>query len=412
MKAEILSIGTEILFGQIVDSNSAWIATRLPSLGIDLNYISTVGDNKGRIVETFRRAWERSDLIITTGGLGPTEDDLTRESIAELLGERMEVQPELEQALRDRFARRGGAPMPERNLKQATLIPSAKVIPNPRGTAPGWWTEKDGRIIVSMPGVPGEMFFMWENQVAPKLLERSDGTIILSRLIKTNGLGEGLVDEMLSPLLSSTNPSIGVYAKSDGIHLRLTAKAPSQDEAHSMLDQLEPKVHDILGDIIWGMDDDTPAASVGRLLTDRGMTMATMESCTGGLVANFVTDVAGASVFFNGGAVTYTNAQKIAHGVHPSIIEEHGAVSAECAQAMAVAIRERMSADVGLSVTGVAGPGEMEGKPPGTVFIGVATHDKQRVMTGGIYQQNRADIKLRAANNSLLFLRRVLLGIE
>lgn len=411
MKAEILSIGTEILFGQIVDTNSAWLAQRLPSLGIDLNFVSTVGDNQGRIVQTLQRAWDRSDLIITTGGLGPTEDDLTRESIAELLGETPRLAPELEAPLRERFARRG-TPMPERNLKQATLIPSSTAILNPYGTAPGWWTEKDGRIIVSMPGVPREMFNMWEQQVAPRLLERSDGTLILSRLIKTNGLGEGYVDELLSPLLKSTNPSIGVYAKVDGIHLRLTAKAMSQPEANAMLDELEPKVRAILGDIIWGQDEETPAASVGKLLADRGLTLATMESCTGGLVSSHITDVAGSSLYFMGGAITYTNAQKIANGVHPAIIEEHGAVSAETAKAMAAAIREKLGADVGVSVTGVAGPSEQEGKPVGTVFIGVATADNVRVTTGGIYQQNRVDIKQRAANNALLFVRRVLLGLE
>ena len=412
MKAEIISIGTEILFGQIVDTNSAWLAQRLPTLGIDLYYVSTVGDNQGRIVQTLRRAWERSDVIITTGGLGPTEDDLTRESIAEMLGETQRVVPELEDALRARFARRGGPPMPERNIKQATLVPSARAIPNPRGSAPGWWTERDGHIIVSMPGVPSEMFYMWENEAAPELLSRSDGSVLLSKIIKTNGMGEALVDELLSPLLSSNNPSIGVYAKNDGIHLRLSAKAARPPEAQRMLDELEPKVNAILGDIIWGYDDETPAAAVGRLLKDRGLTLATMESCTGGLVSSLTTDIAGSSTYFKGGAVTYTNAQKVAHGVHPSIIEQHGAISAECAQAMAVAIRERMSADVGISVTGVAGPDPVEGKDIGTVFIGVATADNQRVMTGGIYQRSRVDIKSRAATNSLLFLRRVLLGLE
>ncbi len=411
MKAEIISIGTELLFGQIVDTNSAWLASRLPALGVDLYYVSTVGDNLGRVVQTLRRAWERSDVVITTGGLGPTEDDLTRESIAELLGETMVVQPDLEEALRRRFAGRA-IPMPERNIKQATLIPSARAIPNPRGSAPGWWTEKDGHIIASMPGVPSEMFLMWEQEVAPRLLARSDGSVILSKIIKTNGLSESLVDEMLSPLLGSTNPSIGVYAKSDGIHLRLSAKAARPPEAQALLDELEPRVRAILGDVIWGADDETPAVAAGHLLRDRGLTLATMESCTGGLVGSMVTDVPGSSVYFKGGIITYTNAMKIAHGVHPRIIEEHGAVSAETAIAMAVAVRERLGADVGISVTGVAGPDSQEGKSPGTVFIGIATADNQRVMTGGIYQQHRPDIKMRAAHNALLFLRRVLLGIE
>lgn len=411
MKAEILAIGTEILFGQIVDTNSAWIASRLPALGIDLYFITTVGDNQGRLVETLRWAWERSDLVITTGGLGPTEDDLTREAIAELLGEQMVVVPELEEALRERFRRRGTA-MPERNLKQATIIPSGQAIPNPRGTAPGWWVEKDRHVLVSMPGVRQEMYLMWDSQVEPRLLDRSDGAVILSKTIKTNGLGEALVDEMLSPLLSSTNPTIGVYAKVDGIHLRLSAKAASRPEAQRLLDGLEPKVREILGNAIWGADEETPESSVGALLAERGLSLATMESCTGGLLASSITDVPGSSAYFKGGIVSYTNQVKIESGVDPRAIEAYGAVSAETATAMAAAARKRLGADIGLGITGVAGPDPLEGKQPGTVFIGLASAKDQRVFTGGIYLPNRPDIKQRATVNALLFLRRYLLGIE
>lgn len=411
MKAEIVAIGTEILFGQIVDTNSAWIATHLPALGIDLYYISTVGDNKGRLAETLRRAWDRSDLVITTGGLGPTEDDLTREAIAEMLGETMTLQPDLEATLRERFRRRGGV-MPERNLKQATLIASSQAIPNPRGSAPGWWVERDGHIIVSMPGVRNEMYFMWEDQVEPRLRERSDGTIILSRSIKTSGLGEALVDEMLSSLLSSTNPTIGVYAKTDGIHLRLSAKAAKRQDAEALLNDLEAKVRDILKDIIWGTDNDTPETIVGAILKLRSLTVATMESCTGGLLSSTITDVSGSSAYFKGGVISYTNEVKIASGVPPATIEQFGAVSGETAMAMAAAVRQRLGADIGLSVTGVAGPEPAEGKPPGTVFIGLATAQDQRVTNSGIYLPNRADIKNRATVYALLFLRRHLLGIE
>ena len=412
MKAEILSIGTEILFGQIVDTNSSWIASRLPALGIDLYYVSTVGDNKSRMVDTFRRAWQRSDLIITTGGLGPTEDDLTRESISEMLQEPMRVAPELEEALRERFRRRGGNPMPERNMKQATLLPSATAIPNPRGSAPGWWVERDGRIMVSMPGVQAEMYLMWNEQVEPRLYERSDGTVILSRNIKTNGLGEGLVDEMLSPFLSSTNPTIGVYAKRDGVHLRLSAKAARQEEAQHLLAELEPKVREVLGEAIWGVDEETPAQVAGALLKERGLTLATMESCTGGLLASSITDVPGSSTYFKGGIVSYTNAVKVSNGVDPKIIEEHGAVSPETAAAMAAAVRERLAASVGIGVTGVAGPDPLEDKPPGTVYVGLATAHGQRATAAGIYLQNRPDIKERASASALLFLRRHLLGLE
>lgn len=411
MKAEILSIGTEMLFGQIVDSNSAWIASRLPSLGIDLYHISTVGDNAGRIVEAFRRGWERSDLIITTGGLGPTEDDLTRECIAETLGEELYQVPELVQALRDRFARRAN-PMPERNLKQATLIPSGTYLKNPRGTAPGWWVERDGRIIVSMPGVPSEMYLMWEEQVEPRLIQRSDGTILLSRNVKTNGIGEGQVDEMVSPLLGSPNPSIGVYAKRDGVHLRISAKAATRHEAQSMLDGMEAKVRAILGNAIWGVDDETPAQSVGDLLKERGATLAVMESCTGGLLASMITDVPGSSDYFKGGIVSYTNDVKTGSGVDPAVIAQHGAVSAETAVAMARAVRERLGADYGIGVTGVAGDEPVEGNPPGTVFIGVAARDTARSVHNTIYLTNRPDIKERSASNALLQLRRLLVGLD
>ncbi len=409
MKAEILSIGTELLFGQIVDTNAAWIASRMPALGIDLYYLSTVGDNKGRIVETLRRGWERSDVIITTGGLGPTEDDLTRESIAELVGEEMTVDPDLEEVLRERFR---GRTMPDRNIKQAMLISSARAIPNPRGTAPGWWVEKNGKIIASMPGVPPEMFLMWEEQVAPRLRERSDGSVILSRLLKTNGVGEGQVDEMVSPLLSSTNPTIGVYAKIDGVHLRLSAKAANQGEATRLLDEMEPKVRSVLGDIIWGEDEDTPAQAVGALLKQRGLTVATMESITGGMIASQITDVPGSSSYFVGGMVTYTNDQKIRAGVDPAVIQAHGAVSEETAVAMAASVREQMGADIGIGITGVAGPDSLERKPPGTVYIGLATETDRRSSTGGIVLRNRPDIRQRATANALLFLRRYLLGLD
>lgn len=411
MKAEILAIGTEILFGQIVDTNSPWIASHLPALGIDIYFISTVGDNKGRMVETIKRAWQRCDLIITTGGLGPTEDDVTREAIAEFLGEPLTIDPELEEGLRER-SRRRGTPFLERTIKQAYLLPSATAIPNSRGSAPGWWVEKDGHIIVSMPGVRTEMYEMWEKQVEPRLLERSDGTMILSMTIKTNGLGEPFVDEALGDLLHSDNPSIGVYAKLDGVHVRLSAKATNQAQARRLLDALEPKVRAVLGNVIWGMDEDTPAKAVGDLLLERGLSLATMESCTGGLLASSITDVPGSSKYFHGGIVSYTNAVKIDSGVDPRIIQDHGAVSAETALAMAAAVRERLHADVGLGITGVAGPDPLEGHPPGTVFIGLATPDTQKATRNGIYLPYRPDIKERAVSNALLFTWRSLLGIE
>ncbi len=411
MKAEIIAVGTEILLGDIVDTNSAYIAERLPALGVDVYWISAIGDNLGRLKEALERAWNRSDITITTGGLGPTEDDVTREAIAAMLREEPGVDPVLEEALRERFRRRG-TDMPLRNLKQATLIPSAEAIPNSRGTAPGWWVKKDGKHIISMPGVRAEMYAMWDEYVAPRLAAMSDGTIILSRTFKTTGVGEGAVDERLSPILSSNNPSIGVYAKQDGVHVRLTAKAQSAAEAQAMLDERDPTVRSLLGPIIWGIDDESLEVIVGKILKEQGATLAIMESCTGGLIANLITDISGSSEYFKGGVVSYTNEVKVTIGVDPSLIEEHGVVSPQVAEAMAEAVRSKLGADVGLAVTGVAGPEPLEGNPPGTVYIGVSGVDGSWSSGGGFYPTGRSEIKRRAAYNALHTLRKYLLRIE
>jgi nicotinamide-nucleotide amidase len=355
VKAEIISIGTEILLGEILDTNTQHIASRLPALGIDLYYTSVVGDNLGRLVEVIGRAWERSDLVLTTGGLGPTEDDLTREAIAQVLGEEPSVDPELAQALRKFFAGRG-VPMPERNLKQAALIPSARAIPNPRGTAPGWWVERGGRVIVAMPGPPTEMQRMWDAEVDPELARRHAGAVLVVRTLKTTGIGEGTVDEMVSPLLKSSNPSIGVYARADGIQLRIAAKAASVEEGRRLIEPVEAEARRILGSAVWGADNDTLAGAVGLMLRERGLTLATMESCTGGLLGSTITDVPGSSDYFRGGLVSYSTQMKIARGVERQIVDEHGVISSECAQAMARAARQRLAADIGIGVTGVAGP--------------------------------------------------------
>src|SRR5579859_4666825 len=241
MRSELLSVGTELLLGTIVDTNAAHLGQELATLGIDNYYVSAVGDNLGRLTGTLRSAFERSDLIVITGGLGPTEDDLTREAISSLLGETMVVRPDLEKELRSFFARRGLS-MPERNVKQATLIPSARAIVNPVGTAPGWWVERDGRIIVAMPGVPSEMKRMWSVEVKPKLQQRSGGFVIASRTLKVTGVGESSVEERLGMLVRSTDPTVATYAKRDGIHVRLTTKAASQTAAARVLDPMDDKI--------------------------------------------------------------------------------------------------------------------------------------------------------------------------
>ncbi|MHB8577238.1 MAG: competence/damage-inducible protein A [Dehalococcoidia bacterium] len=409
MKAEVISIGTEILLGEILDTNAQFIASKLPGLGIDLYWMSKVGDNQPRLVELLRRAWDRSDLIICTGGLGPTEDDVTREGICELIGEEPHVDAEEEQRLRQFFAGRV-AVMPERNLKQAWLTPSTRAIANPRGTAPGWWVEKDGRILLAMPGPPAEMTRMWEKEVAPRLAGRSDGSVIVSRTVKTVGIGEGSVDEMISPLLKNTNPSIGVYSRADGIHVRATAKAPTTRQAELLIEPIEKELRRILGASVWGIDDETLEGSVIRMLTERGLTLATMESCTGGLLASTLTDAPGASKAFKGGIVSYMTAVKLQFGVDADVVARNGVISAECAKQMAQAARRTLGADAGVGVTGVAGPDPMEGKPVGEVHIAAAFDDGEPAVMSYTFGQGREAIKRRAVTTSLQLIRRTLLA--
>lgn len=409
MKAEIISIGTELLLGEIADTNAPYLAGQLPLLGIDLYWISEVGDNQARIVQVLRRAWQRSDIILTTGGLGPTPGDLTRESIADMLGEPITIEPTLKQEIEEFFAQRNLKMSPS-NVKQAGLIPSASPIHNIRGTAPGWWVEKDGHLLIAMPGPPREMQKMWEKEIQPRLLQRLDKTIILSRTLKTFSLAESVIGEKVSSLLFQANPTLAIYAKTDGIHLRLTAKAVSREQAEEMLARGEASVRAILNKYIWGTDDETLEAIVGRLLTEKGLSLAVMESCTGGLLADTITNVPGSSAYFKGGLVAYSNEVKIACGVPPGLIASCGAVSPEVAQAMAQAAKLYLKADIGVSTTGVAGPDELEGKPVGMVYIGVDIGRASRVSSGN-YPGDRQQIKRRAATAALVELSKMLASV-
>ena len=408
MRAEIVSIGTEILLGEITDTNAAFIAGRLPAYGIDLLYVTQVGDNPGRLAEVLGRAWERSEIVFTTGGLGPTEDDITREVLAAALGEELHDDAEQEHMLRS-FWRGRGRPMPERNMKQAQLIPSARALANPRGTAPGWWVERDGRVIAVMPGPPAEMTRMWEHEVAPELARRAQA-VLISRTLKTTELGESAVDELLSPLLATTNPSIGVYHRADGVHARIAAKAPTREQAEALIAPVEAEARRLLGGYLWGTDDTSLATAVGGLLRERGLTLALMESATGGAVADAITDVDGASDYFRGGLVTYATEAKLAMSVPAEVIEQHGVISRETAEAMAQAARRTLGADIGMGVTGVAGGSEVEGQPPGTMHIALA-HDAGVEYVHWRYYQGRVAAKRRAQQQALSLLRRHLLGL-
>jgi nicotinamide-nucleotide amidase len=408
MKAEILSIGTEILLGEIVDTNASYIAARLPAIGIDVYFKAVVGDNLDRLTETIGRALERSDIVLCTGGLGPTEDDLTRESIAAVFGETPSVEPQLEADLRAFFERRGYA-MPESNVKQCWLIPSARAVPNPRGTAPGWWAERDGKIVIAMPGPPTEMTRMWEKEIEPELRSRFATSVLVKRTLKTAGIGEGTVNEMVKEQLRLSNPSVGIYARADGVHLRIAAKAADEPEGWRLIRPVEEDIRRALGPAIWGADDDTFESIVGDMMKERGVTLATMESCTGGLLASTITDVPGSSSFFRSGLVSYQTEQKIAWGVEASVIEEHGVISAECAREMARAARSMMAASVGIGITGIAGQEEQEGKPPGSIHIAVdAIWEAPRTMSY-VFPQGRDAVKRRAVTQALFLLRQSLI---
>jgi nicotinamide-nucleotide amidase len=353
MRAELVSIGTELLLGAITDTNATYLAQRLALLGIDCYFVSAVGDNQTRLVEVLNRAWQRSDLIVTTGGLGPTGDDLTREAIAEMLHEAPYVVPELEANLRTFFTRRG-APMPERNIKQATLIPSATTLDNPVGTAPGWWVEQNTpagrRVIVSMPGVPYEMKRMWEHEVETRLRAESVASIV-SRTLKVLGHGESAVEEMVADLMRGSNPTLAPYAKQDGIHLRITAKASTSSEAVALIEPMEAQVRERLGDSIYGVDDDTLPGVIGRLAEKRGTRFATVE--VGARAAGSLSQPLGVAMGWQGGVALRSLDEAEGFGIRGTSLREVAAHWRELTDAdavLAVELRETSLRDGGLTV--------------------------------------------------------------
>ena len=412
MIAEILSVGTELLLGQIVDSNAAYLGRTLAGLGIDLYYKSTVGDNEGRVIDTLRRARDRADLIITSGGLGPTEDDLTKECIAKVFEEELVLhEPSLEQ-IRAFFARRGVHNMPERNVKQALIYGNGRMLYNPNGTAPGALLEKGGKIVVSLPGPPNEMIPMVENHVIPLLTERLEGKrqYLVTRVVRFIGIGESAIEEQVQDLIHGTNPTLAPLAHTGEVHLRIGAKAESPEEAEALIVPLEAELHRRVGRFIYGVDKTTLEAAVIDLLKARGKTAACAESCTGGGLGARLTSIPGSSAAFLGGVVSYSNDAKVKLlGVDPDLLAAHGAVSAPVAEAMARGARERLGADFAVSITGIAGPdGGTAEKPVGLVYVGVATPD-------GVYAREnhfigiREDVRRRSTQIALQLLREELL---
>lgn len=374
MKAFVLSIGNELTLGETVDTNSAWLARRLAEIGVLTVAHVTVADEREAIRRALAEATARAEVVLVTGGLGPTEDDLTRFALADLLGTALE-RDEASVAQIESFFRKRGRPMPEANVVQAMIPGGATAIANTCGTAPGIRTRYGDADIFIMPGVPREMQVMYERDVLPALRPSTGKAVIARRILWCYGAGESDIGTRIANLMQrGRNPTVGTTAQQTIIGVRIHAQGHSPEKADALLDADASEVRRRLGDLVFGQDDDTLADAVGRLLIERGRTVATAESCTGGLIAKALTDVAGSSAYFRQGVVTYANEAKIELlGVTEELIAGHGAVSAPVAEAMARGCRERAGTDYVLSVTGIAGPsGGTADKPVGLVYIGLA----------------------------------------
>jgi nicotinamide-nucleotide amidase len=360
------------------------------------------------LTEGLTRALQRADLVLTTGGLGPTQDDLTREGIAAALGETPTVDAAMVQEIMRYFQRRG-RDMPAPNIKQAHLIPSAQFLRNPYGSAPGWWVEHAGKILVAMPGPPAETHPMWDDQVAPRLRQIVTGNITLRRSIKTMGLSEAAVDEKIAEFFRQANPYLGIYSKADGIHLRMIARARDTATAQALIAPMEEALVSRLAPYIWGYDDETPEQAVGTLLKAHGLTLATMESGTGGYLANTITEVPDSAVYFTGGVVVSSPVMPLAYGIPAEVLQQHGAVSQESAVAMAQAIRGQLGADFGIGITGVPGPQAIEGQPVGLAYFAIASANTVHVEEMGVAPR-RMTLKRRVSNAALIALSKLLRG--
>lgn len=433
--AEIIAIGTEILLGQITDTNSRFLSEELARLGINCFFHTTVGDNPERIIASLKRAVSRSDIVITSGGLGPTADDLTMECIAVAFGSELRMDEAVLAELKEFFAGRGYK-MPPSNNKQAMRPVGANILPNPRGTAPGiiWQLDRAKLIsagllsepgqesganfsagtstIVTFPGVPHELRAMWKETVAGFLSEQVVGETIYSVELKHIGIGESSLAEKYASLLEGKNPTVAPYAGRGECRLRVTAKASSREEAERLV---KPVVNQILsesGSLCYGRDDDSLESVVGELLRRSKLTVALAESCTGGLVSTRLTDVPGSSDYIGLNLVTYSNEAKMKElKVPAAVLDDEGAVSEACARAMAQGVRRKTGADIGLSITGIAGPGGgSEEKPVGLVYLGIDSSqgtDTKELRLGS--KSSRSEIRYRTANESLNLLRLYLL---
>jgi nicotinamide-nucleotide amidase len=410
LTAEIIAIGSELLAPDRTDTNSLWLTEQLNRLGIEVKLKTIVGDDDARLEEAIKDAVRRSKVVIATGGLGPTEDDITRKITARALGRRLLLDEVVLDEIRRRF-QSFGVTMPERNSRQAMVIEDAEVLPNPNGTAPGMFIDHEGTAIVLLPGPPREMHPMFENHVAEKLAGRAGNLRVIRRTLRVAGMGESAVDEKIAPVyMRYDNPVTTILFNQSEIEIHLTARGRTEKEANDLLDRLSVQIEERLGNAVFSFAGETMEEVVGLKLTLGGYTLAVAESCTGGLLAQRITDVPGSSKYFIGGLVAYANELKMkALGVEPMLLLEHGAVSAPVAEAMAEGVRSRAETDFGLSITGVAGPGGgTEEKPVGTVFIALAdevkTEHRKLHLPG-----DRHLIRWRASQAALDLLRRRLL---
>jgi nicotinamide-nucleotide amidase len=411
VRVEVLAVGTELLLGQIVDTNSAWLGEQLALAGIDSHYHQVVGDNRARIVQALRAALARSDGVVVCGGLGPTHDDITREAIAEVMNVALVRDPAILERIRTMFRSRG-RDMADSNARQAEVPEGATPIPQELGTAPGLICPVGQKVVYALPGVPYELMEMFGRGVLPDLRRRVDvagGTaVISSRVVRTWGMSESGLAELLAPRIAALdaaggNPTIAFLASGiEGIKVRITAKAPDDDAARALLDAEEAEVRVLAGEVVFGVDDETMESAVAALLAPRGLSLGLAESLTGGLVASRLVGVPGASAWFRGCVVAYASAVK-----HRVLGVPDGPVVTEtAARAMADGARRVLAADVGLALTGVAGPDAQEGVAAGTVFVGVALPGLEAESLEIHLPGDRERIRQYAAISALDLLRR------
>ncbi len=411
MRAEIIATGSELLTGRTVDTNSLFLADELLDLGIEPAFKSVVGDNEKDMEEVFRRALERAEVIVITGGLGPTEDDITRKVLARMLKKRLVLNEQALAAIKAVFAARGRE-YPTTNDRQALIPAGARVLANPVGIAPGFFLTEDNRFIAVLPGVPQEMRAMFTEGLRQELHAHCRSEVFIRRkVLHTWGIPESKVNELLEDLMKKEQPVMGLSAKETGVDVSILAKEGSRDRALKLLDRTETEVRARLGDAVYGVDGQTMEEIVGALLRQRRFTLAVAESCTGGLISGRITNIVGSSDYFERGVVTYSNAAKTdLLGVPAELISAQGAVSRETAAAMAAGIRERAGTNIGLSVTGIAGPGggTLE-KPVGLVFLGLATPEGVQVEERR-FLGNRDQIRQRTAQAALDMVRKYLIA--